>query len=86
LRDLLKILNEHKVAGFSGGDIQVTFQEETPTGWTTVKGTSQEDEDRSTSSRQVGGFKAGASRDGFMHPSLWQGQNGKILRFNGDLE
>lgn len=86
LRDLLSILNTHKVAGFSGSGIQVTFQEETPWVETTkANGATREDEDRSTSSKRVSGFSS-ERRDGFHHPSLWQSQNGKILRFNGDLE
>lgn len=84
LRDLLTILNTHKVAGFSGAGIQVTFQEETPWEGAKPAGVTVADENRSTSSRQVGGFAP--SRDGFRHPSLWQGQNGKILKLNGDLE
>lgn len=84
LQDLLRILNTHKVAGFSGAGIQVTFQEETPTHASVHPGVTIADEDRSTSSRQVGGFAP--SRDGFRHPSLWQGQNGKVLKLNGNLE
>lgn len=85
LRDLLSILNTHKVAGFSGAGIQVTFQEDTPWAGDPKAGVTVADENRSTSSRQVGGFTS-ERRDGFHHPSLWQNQNGKFLRFNGDLE
>lgn len=87
LRDLLSILNEHKVAGFSGAGIQVTFQDDTPwagSGGSAKPAITAEDENHSTSSKRVGGFAT--ARDGFHHPSLWQNQNGKFLRFNGDLE
>lgn len=78
LRELLAVLNEGNVAGFSCGDLQVTFNgDRAPSIGRSVKQV-QADEDRTTSSRPVGGFKSP-----WHDPTLWADRGGSPLSFNG---
>lgn len=78
LRDLLDLLNEKGASGFSIGDLQVTFNgERAPAVGRTVKQI-QDDEDRTTSSRPVGGFKSP-----WADPTLWADRGGAPLSFDG---
>lgn len=94
LRDLLSLLRDMDVAAFSGAGFQVSFKTGEPfEGRVPLVGRSPgqtlKDEDRSTSSTQVSGFEFARryeNKDGFKHPTLWPGQNGKVLKFNGSLE
>lgn len=87
LRDLLGLLSEFRVAGFSAGGISVTFKaEDEPTvpllGRTRTEAI--RDEDASTSSRPIAGFSE--SKDGWRNPNLWPSQAGRVLKFDGSLE
>ena len=93
LRDLLGLLNEFRVAGFSAGGISVTFRAEDESivplqGRTRAEAI--KDEDASTSSRVVsgfGGFADSANRkDGWHNPNLWPSQAGRVLKFDGSYE
>jgi hypothetical protein len=85
LRDLLALLVEKRVSGFSGCGIAVSFQDPDP--YTSSKAVAvtaaqTQDDGHSTSSKRVGGFE----REGFAHPSLWPGQSGRVLKFDGELD
>lgn len=79
LRDLLSLLREHKVQAFQVEGMGVTFVEESEEAVARSNLTPKqvEDENRSTSSTPVGGFKS---------PTLWPTTNGKRLNFRGELE
>lgn len=91
LRDLLGLLRDMGVAAFSAGGIAVTFKDggndDSEIGGIHVplKGRTKEkvvdDEDGSTSSKPVAGFK-----DLWHNPNLWPNQAGKVIKFDGTLE
>lgn len=85
LRDLLSLLQEKGVSGFTCPGFAVTFSESesehVPAVGRTVEEVAQ-DEDRSTSSRRVKGFQDVST---WTHPSLWPAQGGKVLKFDGSL-
>lgn len=83
LRDLLTLLVEKRVSGFSGCGIAVSFMDEAPySGTGAVSAVKTVDDGHSTSTKRVGGFE----REGFAHPSLWPSQSGKVLTFKGELD
>jgi len=87
LRDLLGLLNEFRVAGFSAGGISVTFKAEDESivplqGRTRTEAI--KDEDASTSSKVVSGF--GERKDGWHNPNLWPSQAGRTLKLDGSYE
>lgn len=88
LRDLLALLRDNEVAAFSGAGFQVSFKDSPPPpplmGRTRLA--AMEDDDRSTSSRQVAGFSADAPKDGWRNPALWPSQAGRTLKLDGSFE
>lgn len=82
LRDLLSLLSEFRVKGFTLGNLAVAFGQDEldpPQVGRTVEQIVL-DEGRSTSSRQVKGFDG---QNIWKHPALWQTQGGKPLKFDG---
>ena len=81
----MTMLTEFRVATFTQGGLQIAFHEPEPFTHVgkPVEATKILDDGHSTSTKRVDGFN---KRDGMMHPSLWPGQGGKVLKFDGSLE
>lgn len=82
LRDLLSLLSEFRVKGFTLGNLAVAFSEaevDPPLVGRTLEEVVV-DENRSTSSRRVKGFDG---KNLWEHPSLWPTQAGRPLKFDG---
>ena len=78
------------MAGFSDGRMQITFHEPPSVDPWEKTGAAKVveavgDDGHSTSPKRVAGFNNEPAQ-GFKHPSLWPSQNGKTLRFTGNLE
>lgn len=91
LRDLLGVLRDSRVTGFTLGNFAVAFAADDGGDFANLplagrpKTKLVEDENQSTSSVPVAGFR-GERGDGFRHPSLWPGQMGKTLQLDGSLK
>lgn len=82
LRDLLSLLSEFRVKGFTLDNLAVAFSEaevDPPLVGRTIEEVVV-DENRSTSSRRVRGFDG---KNLWEHPSLWPTQAGRPLKFDG---
>lgn len=78
----LDMLIRKRVESFQGFGLVVVFKDDAPKSeveeFQTVAPKAQvEDDGHSTSNKPV---------EGFRNPMLWQGQNGKVLKFDGSLE
>lgn len=87
LRDLLSLLSEYKVQAFVRNGMQIAFREEAEPVMMSkrIAEAAESDDGGATSARRVGGFNP-AAPSSFRHSKLWQGQNGKVLNFMGELE
>lgn len=89
LRDLLGVLRDGRVTGFTLGNFAVAFAAP-DNGFVNLPLAGRpvaklvEDENQSISSASVAGFRHGG--DGFRHPSLWPNQLGKTLQLDGSLK
>lgn len=80
LRDLLSLLREFKVQGYTQGDFAVTFARDLDPDLISVDGKLVKHDVET----EVTGFKktqVDAHSSGFKHPSLWQSQGGKPYSF-----
>lgn len=82
MRDLLSLLKEFNVQGFTHGDFAVTFARDLDPDLVSVDGRPvRAGEDKQT----VTGFsKPKQELAGFRNPSLWQEQGGKPYSFTAD--
>lgn len=82
LRDLLTLLREFKVQGFTQGDFAVTLARDLDPDLISVDGKPV----KPSTETEVTGFKKAQPLDphmsGFKHPSLWQSQGGRPYSFN----
>lgn len=78
-RDLLRLLKESGVQGFSRGDTAITFYRDWDPELVSVDGK----EVKAEQTHDVRGFKPTKPESAFKNPTLWANQGGRPYSFDG---